>query len=75
MLDLDEMSQLYEAHGGWKSISGRAYNLKGILGKKKIFLVVFLSYCSSFHGMMHANLAVVGGGDFKYIYMLGWGES
>ena len=31
--DLDEIPQLYEALDGWKSVCGRAYNLKGINGK------------------------------------------
>ena len=64
--DLDKMPQLYEACEGWKSICGRAYNLKVIKGKLSVFLL-FLKlcffYCSSFLGMMRADLVVLGGGD------------
>ena len=31
--DLDEIPQLYKALEGWKSVCGRAYNLKDIKGK------------------------------------------
>ena len=51
------LSQLYEALG-WKSVCGRAYNLKGI--KRKIFLS-FLFTVAHFHSMMHADPTVVGG--------------
>ena len=54
------MPQLYEAFEGWKSICGRAYNLKGIKGKFSVFL---LFYRSSLLGMMRADPAMVGGGD------------
>ena len=49
------LPQLYEAFEGWKSICGRAYNLKGIKG---IFF-----YCSSFLGMIRGDPAVACGGD------------
>ena len=32
-MNLDEMPQFYEAFALWKSICGRAYDLKGIKGK------------------------------------------
>ena len=44
------LPQLYEALEGWKSVCGRAYNLKGIKGK-----FLFFFYCSSFQGMMRAD--------------------
>ena len=53
------LPQLYEALGGWKSACGRAYNFKAIKGK----IYCFLFHCSSFHGMMRADLAVAGKGD------------
>ena len=31
--DLNDIPQLYEACGGWKSFCGSAYNLEGIKGK------------------------------------------
>ena len=43
----DEMPQLYEACEWWKSVCGRAYNLKGIKGKFSVFLL-FLKLCFSF---------------------------
>ena len=49
------LPQLYEALEGWKTVCGRAYNSTGIN--------MFLFYCSSFLGMMHANPVVVGRGD------------
>ena len=59
------LTQLYEAFEGWKSVCGRVYNLKGIKGKILFFFsfLNFLFYCSSFHGMMRADPAVVAGGD------------
>ena len=49
------LPQLYEAFEGWKSVCGRAYNLKSIKGKilvSLLFLKLFLFYCSSFHAMI-----------------------
>ena len=34
------MSQLYEVLEGWKSVCGGAYNLKGIMGKFSVFLLL-----------------------------------
>ena len=39
------LSQLYEALEGWKSVSGQAYNFKGIKGKIFCFSS-FLSFVS-----------------------------
>ena len=50
------MAQVYEALW-WKSVCGRAYNLKGIKGKISFFF-------NHFHGMMRADSAVAGGGNF-----------
>ena len=58
--------QLYESLEGWKSVCSQAYKLKGIKGKISVFplfLKLFFFYCSSFHGMMCANPAVVGRGN------------
>ena len=49
------LPQLYEALEGWKSVCGRAYNLKGIN--------LFLFYYNSFHGMMRAKPGVTGMGN------------
>ena len=54
------LPQLYESLEGWNSVFGRAYNLKGIKGKISVFL---LFSCSSFHGMMRADLAVAEGSE------------
>ena len=45
-LHLDEMPQVYDACEGWKSICGRAYNLKGIKGKISVFLLSLKSFVS-----------------------------
>ena len=58
------LPQLFEAFEGWKYVCGRACNSKGIKGKFSVFLLFLeLFYCSSFLGMMRADLAVTGGGD------------
>ena len=41
------LPQLYEAFERWKSVCGRAYNLKNIKGKYSVFLI-FLKLCFSF---------------------------
>ena len=41
------LPQLYEACEGWKSVCGRAYNLKEIKGKFSVFLL-FIKLCFSF---------------------------
>ena len=41
------LPQLYEALEGWKSICGRAYNLKDIKGTFSVILL-FLKLCFSF---------------------------
>ena len=59
------LPHLYEALEGWKIVCGQTYNLKGIKEKIYVFLL-FLKLCLSFtvaHGMMHADPAVVGGGN------------
>ena len=56
------LSQVYVAFW-WKSVCGRAYNIKGIMGKFfSFFLKLCFFYCRSFHGMMRADPTVVGGG-------------
>ena len=60
------LRQLYKALEGWKSVCGRAFNLKGIKGKifcfSSLHKALFLFYYSSFNGMMRADSAMVGGG-------------
>ena len=46
-LTFDLMPQLYEGLEGWKSVCGRAYNVKGIKGKFSDF-ILFLKLCFSF---------------------------
>ena len=41
------LPMLYEAFEGWKSVCGRAYNLKSIKGKIYVILL-FLKLCFSF---------------------------
>ena len=67
----DELLTLMRCHRymkplkGGSLLCGRAYNLNGIKRKFCVFssLALFLSYCSSFLGMMHADSTVVGGGE------------
>ena len=43
-----EFPQLYEAFEEWKSVYGRAYNLKVIKGKFFSVFLLFLKLCFSF---------------------------
>ena len=71
--------QLYEALEGWKSVCGKAYNLKSIKGKifcsSSFLSFVSLLLSSCHHDMMRADPAVGGGGDSiinKYIIKFVW---
>ena len=65
------LPQLYETCG-WKSVCGRAFNLKGVKGKNYFSLffpklcfsfIHFISFHSSFHSMMRADPEGAGRGD------------
>ena len=59
------LPQVYEALEEEKFVCGRDYNLKGIKEKMYVFPLfpLFLFYCSSFHIMTSAELAVAGRGN------------
>ena len=60
------LPQLYETCEGWKSICGRAYNLKGIKRKFSVSLLLLklcFSFTVAFSCMMRADPVVTGGGD------------